>query len=134
MPRGNKCDCSVFHFVLVARSGSDISRDVGALRGNSRAIVFQDIVVAKRRIEIEVVLAGVGLRSHELVMPVWTRRKSPAKIRAEYFLAIALGEIRRREQGCTGNAGAAGVVPQREMNLIGIGKEIAKVPAYGAIQ
>src|SRR5271167_4673429 len=67
-------------------------------------------------------------------MPVRAGGKVPTKIGAEDFLAIALGEIGRPEERCTGDARTAGVITQRKMDLVGVGKGVAEVSAVGAIE
>src|SRR5580704_1635441 len=132
--RRNVGNFAIFHFILVAQGGREVFSDVGALRVDSGAVIFQDVVVAKRGIVIEAVLARVGLCAHDFVVPMSTSGKIPPKIGTEDFLSIALREIGWSEQRRSGNARAAGIVAQRQTDLIGVGEGVTKVPAEGAIE
>ena len=57
----------------------------------------------------------------------------PAGVGGENFLAIALEEIRRALKRGAGDARVAGVVTEREVELVGAGKRVAEISGEGAV-
>src|SRR5882757_10092209 len=66
-------------------------------------------------------------------MPVGAGGELPAGVGGENFLAVSLEEIGRALQRGAGNAGVAGVVTKRDVELVGVGKGVAKISRERAI-
>jgi len=134
MARRSKFDASVFDFVLVACRGDKSAGDVARLRVDGRTVVLEQRIVWKTAsLVFEAVLTSVGIRADELVMPVRAGGELPAGVGGENFLAVSLEEIRRALQRGAGNAGVAGVVAKRKVELVGVGKSVAEISRENAI-
>src|SRR4029077_3703958 len=98
------------------------------LRVDGRAVVPEQRIEWKTvSLVREAVLAGVGIGTDQLMMPMRPGNKFPAGVGREDLLAVALEKIRRALQSGAGNAGVAGVVAKREMELVGARKRIAEI-------
>src|SRR6202035_1966503 len=136
MARGSKLNAPVFDFVLVADGGDEIARDIAGLRVNGRAVVLEQRIVWKTVALIrKAVLAGVGIGADELVMPVGTGSDLPAGVGGKNLLAVTLEKVRNSARGKrgAGNAGVAGVIAERDVKLVGVGKGVAEISGEGAI-
>src|SRR5208337_122136 len=158
MARRNKLEAAVFDFILVSGGSNKSAQHVTRLRVNSGAIVTEQGVVgviAELRsghgsgiglraegirvggvvalLGVVAVLPSIGFGAADFVAPVGAGRKIPASIGAEDLLCITLVETWRSENRLAGDAGVAGVVAEREAELVSVGERITKISGERAI-
>src|SRR5258708_7840320 len=136
MARRSELDAPVLHFVLVADGCEEIARDIAGLRVDGRAVELEQGIERKTiSLICEAVLASVGVRADQLVMPVGAGSEFPTGVGGKNLLAVALKKVRNSARGKrgAGNAGIAGVVTKRDVELVGVGKGVAKISRERAI-
>ena len=81
----------------------------------------------------KIALTGVGLRTHQLMLPVVAGGEIPSRVGRKNVLGITFEQIGGEKKRLPGDAGVAVVVAQREMPLVGVRQGVTEVSGKCAI-
>ena len=123
--------------VLVLQS----EREIAEFRGGDRTRIRRILRATGEGIRGEETLHGIGdefvivrFGTSEMMVPVLAGGKIPAGIRAEEMIVGVLIEIRRLQERLARRLRAAGIVAQRQPQLIVFAQAIAKISGERPVQ
>ena len=116
-------------------------REIAEFRGGDRTRIRRILRATGEGIRGEETLHGIGdefvivrFSTSEMMVPVLAGGKIPAAIRAEEMIVRVLVEIRWLQQGLARRLCAAGIVAQRQPQLIVFAQAIAKISGERPVQ